>query len=83
MFMIHIKRIAYWLAFHSLNRAAHFGGGDATFGVRILLRNRLEDLTDIIIATHRLKDIRAGRSQMISLAELAAEYGLADSADNH
>jgi RHH-type rel operon transcriptional repressor/antitoxin RelB len=49
-----------------------------SFYVREALERSLEDIEDIYLAEKRLEDLRAGKSQAHSLADVERDLGLAD-----
>ena len=52
-------------------------GRSKTFYVTEAITEHLEDLEDFYLAEQRLVDLRAGKSDTVSLDELMARYGLA------
>lgn len=59
-----------------LQRLAEKTGRTKTYYAREALLRYIEDLEDIYLAEKRLEDIRAGRSETISLEEVMKEYGM-------
>lgn len=57
------------------NLAAQTGRTKAYY-LRELVTEGLDDLEDLYLAEQRLVDIRAGRSDTVSLAEVMRRYGL-------
>lgn len=49
-----------------------------SFYVREAIERSLDDIEDIYLAEKRLEDLRAGKSQIHSLAEVEHDLGLAD-----
>ena len=50
-----------------LDRLAHTTGRSKAYYLRELITNGLDDLEDLYLAEQRLIDIRAGRSETVSL----------------
>ncbi len=46
--------------------------------VRDALAEHLDDLEDAAVAERRLEDLRAGRSDTVSLEDIMARHGVAD-----
>ena len=59
-----------------LNRLAQMTGRTKAYYLRALVTDGLDDLEDLYIAEQRLIDIRAGRSEMVSLESVMKRYGL-------
>lgn len=51
-------------------------GRSKTFYMVEAIREHLDDLEDLYLAEKRLVDLRAGKSETISLAEAMRQYGL-------
>lgn len=52
-------------------------GRSKTFYATEAITEHLEDLEDLYLAEQRLVDVRAGKSDTVSLDELMTRYGLA------
>lgn len=61
-----------------LEALAKATGRSKSFYAREAILEHLDDLEDIYLAEQRLADIRAGRTQTISLEDVIAKHGLAD-----
>lgn len=61
-----------------LDALAKATGRSKSFYAREAILEHLDDLEDIYLAEQRLADIRAGRTQTISLEDVIAKHGLAD-----
>jgi RHH-type rel operon transcriptional repressor/antitoxin RelB len=59
-----------------LNRLAQMTGRTKAYYLRELVTGGLDDLEDLYIAEQRLIDIRAGRSEIVSLESVMKRYGL-------
>lgn len=59
-----------------LNRLAQMTGRTKAYYLRELVTDGLDDLEDLYIAEQRLIDIRAGRSEIVSLESVMKRYGL-------
>ena len=62
-----------------LDALAKRTGRTKTFYVRQAVIEHLDDIEAAQLALERWEDVRSGRTSVISLAELKAEYGLDDS----
>ena len=61
-----------------LSRLAKRTGRTKTFYAREAILQHLEDLEDLYLAEQRLKDLRAGRSNAFSIADVERDLGLDD-----
>jgi RHH-type rel operon transcriptional repressor/antitoxin RelB len=61
-----------------LDALAKRTGRTKTYYVREAIIEHLEDIEAAQLALQRWEDVRSGRTGVISLAELKAEYGLDD-----
>ncbi len=59
-----------------LDRLAQMTGRTKAYYLRELVTDGLDDLEDIYIAEQRLVDIKAGRTQTVSLETVMNRYGL-------
>ena len=59
-----------------LDRLAQMTGRTKAYYLRELVTKGLDDLEDIYIAEQRLIDIKAGRTQTVSLEAVMNRYGL-------
>ena len=59
-----------------LDRLAQITGRTKAYYLRELVTDGLDDLEDLYIAEQRLIDIRAGRSEIVSLESVMKRYGL-------
>ncbi len=59
-----------------LEALAKATGRTKTFYAREAILEHLDDLEDLYLAEQRLLDIRAGRSQTVSLEEVMKRYGM-------
>ena len=59
-----------------LEALAQATGRTKTFYAREAILNHLDDLEDLYLAEKRLIDIRAGRSQTVSIEEVMKRYGM-------
>ena len=59
-----------------LDLLAQMTGRTKAYYLRELVTNGLDDLEDLYIAEQRLIDIRAGRSETVSLEVVMKRYGL-------
>lgn len=59
-----------------LDRLAQMTGRTKAYYLRELVTEGLDDLEDLYIAEQRLIDIRAGRSETVSLEAVMKRYGL-------
>ncbi|MGZ8243497.1 type II toxin-antitoxin system RelB family antitoxin [Methylomagnum sp.] len=60
---------------HFAELAEKAGKTTADLALQALLE-KMEDLEDIYLAEQRLEDLRAGRSETVSLEDVMKEYGL-------
>jgi len=49
-----------------------------TFYIREAITEHIDELEAVYLAVQRREDVRSGRTGVVSLAELKAEYGLDD-----
>ncbi len=61
-----------------LNALATRTGRSKTFYVTEAIVDHIDDLEDLYLAEQRLLDLRAGKSDTVSLDELMKRYGLDD-----
>ena len=61
-----------------LNELAARTGRSKTFYATEAIIEHIEDLEDLYLAERRLTDLRAGKSDTVSLSELMKRYGLED-----
>jgi RHH-type rel operon transcriptional repressor/antitoxin RelB len=61
-----------------LDRLAALTGRSKTYYATEAICEHLDDLEDLYVAEQRMIDIRAGRTETLSLDEVAAAYGLED-----
>jgi RHH-type rel operon transcriptional repressor/antitoxin RelB len=59
-----------------LDKLAQLTGRTKAYYLRELVTDGLDDLEDIYIAEQRLVDIKAGRTQAVSLEAVMNRYGL-------
>jgi len=59
-----------------LQRLALATGRSKTFYMLEAIRDHLDDLEDLYLAERELEDVRAGRSQTMSLEAVMKQYGL-------
>lgn len=59
-----------------LDALAKRTGRSKTYYMREAILEYLDDLEDLYLAEKRLEDIRAGRSQTVSLEEVMKRYGV-------
>ncbi|MEJ2631871.1 MAG: TraY domain-containing protein [Acidihalobacter sp.] len=59
-----------------LNELAARTGRSKTFYATEAIVDHIDDLEDLYLAEQRLVDLRAGKSDTVSLDELMARYGL-------
>ncbi|AOU98243.1 CopG family transcriptional regulator [Acidihalobacter yilgarnensis] len=59
-----------------LNELAARTGRSKTFYATEAIIDHLDDLEDVYLAEQRLVDLRAGKSDAVSLDDLMARYGL-------
>ena len=59
-----------------LDKLAQITGRTKAYYLRELVTDGLDDLEDIYIAEQRLVDIKAGRSETVSLGTVMKRYGL-------
>ena len=53
-------------------------GRSKSYYAREAILEHIADLEDVYLAAKRLEDVRAGRSETISLADLVKQHGLED-----
>ena len=63
-----------------LKRLADRTGRSRTFYMIEAIQEHLDDLEDLYLAEQRLIDIRAGKSQTVSLEDVLKRYGVEDRA---
>ncbi len=61
-----------------LEAAAKASGRTAADYARETIIERLEELEDVYLAERELIEVRAGRSETVSLGDFARQYGLED-----
>ncbi len=61
-----------------LQRLADVTGRSKTYYMIEAITDHLDDLEDIYLAEQRLADLRAGKSDTVSLEDLMRRYGLED-----
>lgn len=61
-----------------LERLAALTGRSKTYYATEAICEHLDDLEDLYVAEQRMVEIRAGRTETLSLDEVAAAYGLED-----
>lgn len=61
-----------------LERLAALTGRSKTYYATEAICEHLEDLEDLYVAEQRMIEIRAGRTETLSLDEVAAAHGLED-----
>ena len=61
-----------------LKRLADRTGRSRTFYMVEAIQEHLDDLEDLYLAEQRLIDIRAGKSQTVSLEDVMQRYGVED-----
>ena len=61
-----------------LDALAKETGRTKSFYVREAILEHLDDLEDLYIAEKRLAEVRAGRSDSVSLEEVMKRYGMVD-----
>lgn len=61
-----------------LDRLAALTGRSKTYYATEAICEHLDDLEDLYVAEQRMIDIRAGRTETLSLDQVAAAYGLED-----
>ena len=61
-----------------LKRLADRTGRSRTFYMVEAIQEHLDDLEDLYLAEQRLIDIRAGKSQTVSLEDVMKRYGVED-----
>lgn len=61
-----------------LDRLAALTGRSKTYYATEAICEHLDDLEDLYVAEQRMIDIRAGRTETLSLDEVAAAYDLED-----
>jgi RHH-type rel operon transcriptional repressor/antitoxin RelB len=59
-----------------LEHLANLTGRSKSFYVKEAIIDHLDDIEDIYIAEKRLEDIRAGRTQTVSLQEVMKRYDM-------
>ena len=59
-----------------LDRLAQTTGRSKAYYLRELITNGLDDLEDFYLAEQRLIDVRAGRSETVSLETVMKRYGM-------
>jgi RHH-type rel operon transcriptional repressor/antitoxin RelB len=59
-----------------LDALAHRTGQAKSFFITQAIGEYIDDLEDIYLAEQRLEDLRAGRSETVSLEDVMKEYGL-------
>lgn len=59
-----------------LTALAKATGRTKTFYAREAILEHLEDLEDVYLAEQRLVDVRAGRSETVSLEQMMERYGV-------
>ena len=59
-----------------LNALSQETGRSKSYYARAAILEKIEDMEDVYIAEKRLEDLRAGRSQTISSADMRKELGL-------
>jgi len=48
----------------------------AVRNILVTLRNKIEDITDAVVSTHRLRELKAGKRKTISLEEMMKRHGI-------
>ena len=61
-----------------LDVLAKLTGRSKSYYAREAILQHLDDLEDVYLAEQRLTDLRAGRTNTVSLADLMKRYGLED-----
>jgi RHH-type rel operon transcriptional repressor/antitoxin RelB len=61
-----------------LDVLAKLTGRSKSYYAREAILQHLDDLEDVYLAEQRLTDLRAGRTDTVSLADLMERYGLED-----
>jgi len=61
-----------------LEQLAKLTGHSKVFHIQEALLKHLDDIEDLYLAERELEEIRAGRSQTTSLAEMMKHYGMGD-----
>ena len=61
-----------------LDVLAKLTGRSKSYYAREAILQHLDDLEDVYLAEQRLTDLRAGRTDTVSLADLMKRYGLED-----
>ena len=61
---------------HRLQELANRTGRSKTFYMIEAIQEHLDDLEDLYLAEQRLIDLRAGKSETVSLDELMKRYGV-------
>lgn len=61
-----------------LDALAKRTGRSKSYYARAAILDHLDDLEDVYLAERRLEDLRAGRSDVVPMAELMQRHGLDD-----